>query len=81
MITPAGYGTHRPVTSAGRALAVPLTLTGIALVGVLTAAVAAWFVRSEDRTDPESAELRAELREIKDLLARLGERIDPPVSN
>lgn len=44
-VTTVGYGDRFPVTSEGRILAVLLMLMGISLVGVVTASVAAWFVR------------------------------------
>jgi voltage-gated potassium channel len=40
-----GYGDKFPVTSTGRVLAVCLMLVGISLMGVITASVAAWFVK------------------------------------
>jgi voltage-gated potassium channel len=44
-ITTVGYGDQYPVTSEGRLVAVLLMLSGIALLGVVTASVASWFVR------------------------------------
>lgn len=43
-VTTVGYGDRFPVTTEGRLVAVVLMLVGIALVGSVTAAVAAWFV-------------------------------------
>jgi voltage-gated potassium channel len=43
-VTTVGYGDVYPVTNGGRLAALLLMLAGIALVGILTAAVAAWFV-------------------------------------
>jgi voltage-gated potassium channel len=43
-VTTVGYGDRYPVTTVGRVAAGVLMLTGIALAGVLTASVAAWFV-------------------------------------
>ena len=44
-VTTVGYGDAFPITTEGRVLAVGLTLTGISLMGVITASVAAWFVK------------------------------------
>lgn len=43
-ITTAGYGDYAPITGPGRLVAVLLMVAGVALLGVVTAAVAAWFV-------------------------------------
>ena len=42
--TTVGYGDRYPVTGAGRAVAAALMLVGLAIVGVVTAAIAAWLV-------------------------------------
>jgi voltage-gated potassium channel len=44
-VTTVGYGDRFPTTTEGRLLAVLLMLVGISLVGVITASVAAWFVK------------------------------------
>jgi voltage-gated potassium channel len=44
-VTTVGYGDRFPTTTEGRLLAVLLMFTGISLVGVITASVAAWFVK------------------------------------
>lgn len=44
-VTTVGYGDRYPTTTEGRFLAVLLMVTGISLVGVITASVAAWFVK------------------------------------
>jgi voltage-gated potassium channel len=44
-VTTVGYGDRYPTTTEGRFLAVALMMMGISLVGVITASVAAWFVR------------------------------------
>ena len=59
-ITTVGYGDRYPVTFEGRAIAAVLMVVGIALLGLITAAVATWFVkhsaeqalRSGDDADP-----------------------------
>ena len=51
-VTTVGYGDRYPTTTEGRLLAVLLMITGISLVGVITASVAAWFVKlSQDVTE------------------------------
>ena len=51
-VTTVGYGDRYPTTTEGRLLAVLLMITGISLVGVITASVAAWFVKlSQDEKD------------------------------
>jgi voltage-gated potassium channel len=44
-VTTVGYGDRFPTTPTGRVLAVCLMLVGISLMGVITASVAAWFVK------------------------------------
>jgi voltage-gated potassium channel len=43
-VTSVGYGDAVPTTQVGRWVAVVLMITGIALIGTITAAVASWFV-------------------------------------
>lgn len=45
-VTTVGYGDVYPVTTAGRLIAVVLMVVGIAMVGAVTASVAAWLVSS-----------------------------------
>jgi voltage-gated potassium channel len=76
-ITTVGYGDRFPVTTDGRLVAIGLMLSGIALVGVVTASLASWFVErigaveaAEDATQRELARLVVELRSIREDLAR-----------
>jgi voltage-gated potassium channel len=65
-LTTVGYGDVYPVTAGGKVAALVLMLTGIALVGVLTAAIAAWFVRSVVRSaEPSTAESMEALPETE----------------
>jgi hypothetical protein len=57
-------------SSAGRGVAVVLMITGIGLVGVLSATVASYFVGQ--RADQDMTELHRRLDRIEAALARLG---------
>ncbi|WP_171112151.1 MULTISPECIES: potassium channel family protein [unclassified Streptomyces] len=52
-MTTVGYGDHAPTTGVGRLLAVGLMLSGIALLGVVTANIAAWFISRFEMDDAE----------------------------
>ena len=71
-VTTLGYGDVYPVTPMGRLMAVVLMLTGISLLGIVTAAVAAWFVnivRSAAATG-QAATVAAE-HDVSDRLSEL----------
>ena len=44
-VTTVGYGDRYPTTTEGRLIAIALMIMGISLMGVITASVAAWFVK------------------------------------
>lgn len=87
-MTTVGYGDLSPTTGLGRFLAVGLMLSGIALLGVVTANIAAWFISRFDRDD-EAERRHAELldaltREVKELradVARLSSAPGVPSQN
>jgi voltage-gated potassium channel len=67
-VTTVGYGDKYPASPGGRGVAVVLMLAGIGLIGVLTAAVASYFV--EEKADQEKAELNQRLDRIEAMLAQ-----------
>jgi voltage-gated potassium channel len=73
-ITTVGYGDRFPVTAAGRGVAVALMVAGIAVFGVITASVAAYFV--EHDTEPQADEIATKLDEISRRLEAIERRLD-----
>jgi voltage-gated potassium channel len=67
-VTTVGYGDKYPVSAGGRGVAVVLMLTGIGLVGVLSATVASYFVGQ--RADADMTELHRRLDRIESALTR-----------
>jgi voltage-gated potassium channel len=50
-VTTVGYGDRYPTSAEGKFLAVGLMVVGISLMGVITASVAAWFVKMGDKNE------------------------------
>ncbi|WP_328871075.1 potassium channel family protein [Streptomyces sp. NBC_00287] len=79
-MTTVGYGDHAPTTGLGRILAVGLMLSGIALLGVVTANIAAWFIArfeddAEERRQTEAIQLLTEeIQKLRAEVAALSER-------
>jgi voltage-gated potassium channel len=80
-ISTVGYGDRYPVTVQGRVVAGALMVAGIALLGVVTASIASWFVESVRANDRETERVEAQLAEVlvelKELRARLDAREAP----
>lgn len=70
-VTTVGYGDRFPTTGTGRLIASALMVVGIALLGVVTATIAAWFVdklrgvqAAEERTNATLSDVLGELRSL-----------------
>ena len=75
-ITTVGYGDRYPVTTVGRVVAAGLMVAGIALLGIVTATLASWFVeRIADDGASQQAATRAQVdaltQEVRALRAAL----------
>jgi voltage-gated potassium channel len=79
-ITTVGYGDMYPVTPIGRMVAGALMMSGIAVLGVVTASIASWLVQRveesvEEATETAEEPLRAELGELVQEIASLRREI------
>ena len=73
-VTTVGYGDRYPVTGAGRAVAAGLMVVGIAVIGVVTASVAAWLVKQGQQ--PAQARERSEMAALQDEIRALREQVE-----
>lgn len=82
-IATVGYGDMVPVTAAGRAIGIVLMIVGLAMVGIITASIASWFVASQrgeadqddqNRDDEHRARILALEAKIDKLLAAEADR-------
>lgn len=89
-VTTVGYGDFAPVTLTGRVVAVLLMIAGIAVLGVVSASLASWFIERVSAADAaQEAATRREIHELteviraqqrqleeqRELLARVVERV------
>lgn len=79
-ITTVGYGDMYPVTSIGRLVAASLMMSGIAVLGVVTASIASWLVQRVEDTAESVAEaveepVRAEIAGLLSEIALLRREI------
>ncbi|WPU08442.1 potassium channel family protein [Pseudarthrobacter oxydans] len=80
-ITTVGYGDMYPVTPIGRMVAAALMMSGIAVLGVVTASIASWLVQRVEDTaeavseaeEPVRAEMAGLVAEIAALRAEIAE--------
>lgn len=70
-MTTVGYGDLYPVTFTGRIVAAGLMICGVALLGIVTASFASWFLRRV--ADDEAAVQQATLRDIDALRAEVSD--------
>lgn len=69
-ITTVGYGDMYPVTAVGKIIAILLIISGIAVIGILTAALASWLIeeiKAEKDSIPNS-EIMAELALLREAI-------------
>lgn len=76
-VTTVDFSDERPVTVVGRLIAIVLMLTGVALVGSITAVLASWLVEKvTDEEDPDSPATAGEIGKLAHEIDRLTEKID-----
>ncbi len=76
-MTTVGYGDVFPVTTEGRLVAVVLMIGGVGLFGVLSGLLASWFVQPDaDSNSQELEVLRADVAELKAMLAKIDGKMD-----
>jgi voltage-gated potassium channel len=78
-MTTAGYGDRVPTTGEGRAVGFALMLAGIALLGVVTAAIASWLIdRVRDVDAAAQAATRGDIAALRAEIAMLRQALTGP---
>lgn len=76
-ITTVGYGDRFPVTAEGRLIAVGLMIAGVAMLGMITATLAAWLVdRVSEQDQEQQAATRAQVATLQDQVQTLNDRLE-----
>jgi voltage-gated potassium channel len=70
-LTTVGYGDHYPITQEGRIVAAVVMIGGVCLLGTLTGLVASWFISAGQSHNAETAELRNEIRLLREEIRTL----------
>jgi voltage-gated potassium channel len=70
-MTAVPYGDVYPVTQTGRLVSASLMILGLVFVGIITAAIAAWFVQFISREDELEETLEGDGRELKAMNEKL----------
>lgn len=79
-VTTVGYGDYFPVTAEGRLIAVAVMISGITLIGVVTATFASWIVEKVSvREEAEEQLTRKEIEELGNEIAALRKLIEDRV--
>jgi voltage-gated potassium channel len=75
-MTTVGYGDRFPVTGEGRLMAAVLMLSGIAVLGVLTASIAAWFVGQIQAVETKVEKVERTVEEVSETVEGVADTVD-----
>ena len=76
-ITTVGYGDLSPITPIGRLIAVAMMLAGIALIGVVTATLGSWIIRSGSEEENRNQQVtHAQIEDVRVRLDRIERMLD-----
>jgi voltage-gated potassium channel len=76
-ITTVGYGDYYPVTLTGRLVAVGLMVSGVAVVGVVTASLASWLVSQINANSIQNE--KQQEQKILDAIQAINDKIDKSI--